>query len=176
MKKRRITYLLFIITLIFTLSLSYFWKRSPIAKCYNWAFSSVQEKYYLHPEKVVVKPWKGPHHVYGIFVIPGGHLNEKLFKVTISNSESNAQSNHTSNNKSNNKSNTNNYCGVLEFNGSKYGDFVAEPGYYIMRGLLNTRTALWLILQGKGKQLEKPQNWQVGYRKIENNRENNREE
>ncbi|MEM7556627.1 MAG: hypothetical protein AAF378_21515 [Cyanobacteria bacterium P01_A01_bin.84] len=147
MNKRRITYLLFTLALICTLSVSYFWKRSPIARCHNWAFSSVEEKSYAYPEKIVVKPWKGPHHVYGLFMIPGGHLNEKLFKLTIPN--------------------TRTYCGVLEFNGSAYGSFEAKPGYYIMRGLLNTRIALWLILQGRGEELKRSHNWQVGYSKTE---------
>lgn len=150
MNKRRITYLLFALALICTLSVSYFWKRSPVTRCYDWAFSAVETKSYVHPEKIVVKPWFGRHQVYAIFMIPGGHLNEKLFQVTIPNTKT--------------------YCGVLEFNGSRFEDFKAKSGHYIMRGLLNTRVAFWLIVQGKGRELKQPQNWQVGYSKIEKNR------
>ena len=145
---RKITYLLFLSSLIFIISFSYVSKKSPAIACSQWGFSSKAEKYYIHPEKIVLKPWKGQHHVYGIFQIPGGYLNDKMLKLEIPGSKT--------------------YCGILAYGGTVAIDGVhAKPGHYLMKGMLNTRFAMKLILQGKEQQLKQPQNWKLGYTKIE---------
>jgi len=145
---RRITYVLFLTSFICIVGFSYVSKKSPVVACAQWGFSSKVEKYYVHPSKVVVEPWRGQHHVYGIFQIPGGHLNDKLLKVEIPGSKT--------------------YCGILAYGGTASIDGVnAKPGHYLMKGMLNTRFALQLILQGKEEQLKQPQNWNLGYTKIE---------
>ncbi|MEA5573174.1 hypothetical protein [Calothrix sp. UHCC 0171] len=138
--------MLFTITLIGIIGYTYLSKRSPIFSCYEWGFSSNATKYYTHPEKIVVKPWRGQHHVFGIFMIPGGYLNDNLFKLEIPGEQT--------------------YCGVLAYEGTVEAEGVrAKPGAYLMKGLLNTRTALWLISQGKVDELKKIENWKVGYSK-----------
>ncbi|MEM6753126.1 MAG: hypothetical protein AAF630_09180 [Cyanobacteria bacterium P01_C01_bin.38] len=145
---RKITYLLFLSSLICIVGFSYVSKKSPGIACDSWGFSSNTEKYYIHPEKIVVEPWKGQHHVYGIFQIPGGYLNDKMLKLEIPGIKT--------------------YCGILAYGGTVAIDGVqAKPGHYLMKGMLNTRFAIKLIMQGKQKELKQPQNWNLGYTKIE---------
>lgn len=145
---RKFTYILFLSSLICILGFSYVSKKSPVIACNQWGFSSKAEKYYTHPEKIVVEPWRGQHHVYGIFQIPSGYLNDKLLKVKIPGSST--------------------YCGILAYGGTVANDGVyAKPGHYLMKGLLNTRIALKLILQGKKEELQQSENWKLGYTKIE---------
>ncbi len=145
---RNFTYSLLLFILICILSFSYVDKKSPVTACNQWGFTSKAEKYYIHPEKIVVEPWRGEHHIYGIFQIPGGYLNDKLLKVEIPGSRT--------------------YCGVVAYGGTVTTDGVyAKPGYYLMKGFLNTRIAIKLILQGKQEELKQSKNWNLGYTKIE---------
>jgi hypothetical protein len=147
-RKNQLLYILFALSLLSILGFSYvseFSERSPITSCHEWGFfSSKSEKYYTHPEKIVIKPWDGPHHVYGLFMIPNGYRNDFLFTVTIDKTEVN--------------------CGIFNSGDTKLAESInAKPGYYMIKGFLNTRIALKLIIQGKGDQLNQLQNWKVGY-------------
>jgi hypothetical protein len=147
-RKNQLLYILFALSLLSILGFSYvsdLSERSPITSCRRWGFySSKGEKYYAHPEKIVVKPWVGPHNVYGMFMIPDGYRNDFFFTVTIDKTDV--------------------HCGVMDEVATKFAAGVnAKPGYYLIKGLLNTRVALQLIIQGKGDQLKQPQNWRVGY-------------
>jgi hypothetical protein len=105
------------------------------------------ETYYTHPQKVVVEPWRGEHHVYAIFSIPGGYLNDKLFTVTIQD--------------------VGVFCGELAFAGTNVANGVyAKPGHYLMKALFTTRAAIWLIAQGKAEELKQPSHWRLSYAKI----------
>ena len=151
MTLRKFAYIIFLSSLIFILIFIYFNKKSPGIACRQWGFSSKAEKYYTYPEKIVVEPWRGQHHVYGIFQIPGGYLNDKLLKVEIPGSRT--------------------YCGILAYGGKVEIDGVyAKPGHYLMKGFLNTRFALKLIFQGKQRDLKQSGNWKLGYTKIEKKR------
>ena len=148
MRKNQLLYILFALSLLSILGFSYvseLSERSPITSCHEWGFfSSKSEKYYTHPEKIVVKPWVGPHHVYGLFMIPNGYRNDFFFTVTIDKTEVN--------------------CGVFNDAATKLTESInVKPGYYLIKGFLNTRVGLQLIIQGKGDQLKQPQNWKVGY-------------
>jgi hypothetical protein len=147
-RKNQLLYILFALSLLSILGFSYvseLSERSPITSCRQWGFfSSKGEKYYTHPEKIVVKPWVGPHNVYGIFMIPDAYRNDFFFTVTIDKTEV--------------------HCGVMYGPARKFIAGVnAKPGYSLIKGLLNTRIALQLIIQGKGDQLKQSQNWRVGY-------------
>lgn len=149
MVKNNLILVLFTLSLVIILSFSYLSDKSPITNCQQSRYPSLSsERYITYPEKVVVKPWRGQHHVYGIFMIPGGYLNNKLFTVKIPGTKV--------------------YCGVLAYGGTKLLDGVdAKRGYYLMKGMLNTRSALWLLWQGKGDQLKQVSNWTLGYSRIE---------
>lgn len=146
MRKRQLLYILFALSLlgIFGLShISAIAERSPVTTCQQWGFYSSGEKYYIHPEKIVVKPWVGQHHVYGIFMIPGGYRNDYFLTVTIDGKDV--------------------HCGVLKYIGTNFAGINAQSGSYLMQGYLNTRVALKLIAKGKGNQLKQPENWKLGY-------------
>lgn len=147
MRKRQLLYILFALSLlgIFGLShISAIAERSPVTTCEQWGFySSPGEKYYIHPEKIVVKPWVGQHHVYGIFMIPGGYRNDYFLTVTIDGKYV--------------------HCGTLKYVGTNFVGINAQSGSYLMQGYLNTRVALKLIAKGKANQLKQPENWKLGY-------------
>ena len=149
MKNRQLFYPLLVLSFLGIIGFSYIFGRLLITGCDQWSVASSKgAKYYTHPEKVEVQPWHGRHHVYAIFMIPGGYLNDKIFTITIQGAGT--------------------YCGVVDFGGARVAEGVyAEPGNYLMKGLLNTRTALRLISQGKGDQLKQPVNWRLGYTKME---------
>ncbi len=147
MRKNQLLYILFALSLLSILGFSYvseLSERVPITTCRQWGFySSKGEKYYTHPEKIVVKPWDGQHNVYGIFMIPDRYRNDILFTVTIDKTEV--------------------HCGVFQSPVTTDEGINAKPGYYVIKGFLNTRVALGVILEGKGHQLKQSQNWRVGY-------------
>jgi hypothetical protein len=145
--RRNIIYIvLFTLTIVSLFAYSYLSEKKPITNCEWSGFTDSPEKLYTHAEKVVVEPWKGRHHVYGIFMIPDGYLNDRMFVVTADSSEV--------------------HCGIfVSGNDTNIEDVYAKPGYYVMKGMLNTRTGFSLILQGHGDSLNKLTNWRVGYSK-----------
>lgn len=149
MYKSKITYVFFTLTLLIVLS----W--TTIAKVPN-AFTCQQsnvirgtaERHYTHPDKIVIEPWRGEHHVYAIFMIPGNYVNDKLYTVTIKGVGS--------------------FCGEFAFGGTTVAEGVyAKPGHYLMKALFLTRATVWLIAEGKEDELKQPDNWTVGYEKVE---------
>ncbi|MCX7593988.1 MAG: hypothetical protein N2235_09535 [Fischerella sp.] len=147
MQKRNLIYLLFTLTLFGILGFSYYSQRSPAISCQQWRFHIPQSsKLYTHPVKLVVEPWRGRHHVYAIFMIPKGYINDRFFKVTIKGIDT--------------------ICGVMTTGGqNSFEGMNAKPGYYLIKGWLQTRMALWLMLQGKHTELQQPLNWVLGYTK-----------
>ncbi|MBW4510985.1 MAG: hypothetical protein KME64_31385 [Scytonematopsis contorta HA4267-MV1] len=147
MLKRKIIYIvLFLLTIVSFYAYSYLSEKKPITNCEWSGFSDSTEKVYINAAKVVVEPWKGRHHVYGIFMIPDGYLNDRMFVVTANNAEV--------------------HCGIfVSGDSTNIENVYAKPGYYVMKGMLNTRTGLSLILQGHGDSLNQLDNWRVGYSK-----------
>jgi hypothetical protein len=100
--------------------------------------------YPIHPQYVIVEPWKGRHNVYGIFVIPANHESDWLVTVTFKDGQR--------------------YCGQMNITDD---DSALQPlgeGEYVMQGLLRTRTTLWLLSHGKKGELEQPKNWTLWIR------------
>jgi hypothetical protein len=145
MRKTQGIYILFALSLVGILGLSYIVERSPVLGCPKWGFITTKgSKYYTNSEKVVIQPWRGQHHSYAIFSIPEGYRNDKLFKLTLPGN--------------------NTYCGYLDYAGKTIsGDINAKPGYYLFKGYLNTRIVLGLIANGKINELQQPINWRAGY-------------
>jgi hypothetical protein len=143
--KSKITYVLFTLTLLIILSWTTIAKLPNRLTCQQSnVIRATGERQYTHPDKIVIEPWRGEHHVYAIFMIPGGYLNDKLFTVTIEG--------------------TGTFCGQLAFAGTTvaYG-VAAKPGHYLMKALFLTRAAVWLIAQGKEDELKQPANWRLSY-------------
>ena len=149
MYKSKITYVLFTLTLLVILSWTTIAKLPNALTCHQSnVVRAAGERHYIHPDKIVIEPWRGEHHVYAIFMIPGGYVNDKLFTVTIKGAGT--------------------FCGELDFGGTTVAEGVyAKPEHYLMKALFLTRAAVWLIAQGKEDELKQPGNWRLGYGKIE---------
>ncbi len=149
MLKKSVFYIFFALSLFGVLGVSYVsdkLERSPVMSCnipYGF-FPTNNNKYYTYPEKIVLQPWRGQHHVYAVFQIPNDYQYEYLFRLKIPGEPI--------------------HCGgLVPVKQNVIAGIPRKPGYYLIRGYLNTRIALNLIVQGKINQLQQPQNWQLGY-------------
>jgi hypothetical protein len=100
----------------------------------------------VHPVKVVVEPFSGRHQVYAIFQLdreksPPG----KPVILTVVGAGT--------------------YCEIGGSGGllQHFDGVEANPGYYLSRHYIRTRTAIWLSFQGLFKQLKQPQSWTLTY-------------
>lgn len=98
--------------------------------------------YRTHPVKVVVQPWLGQHHVFGVFVVPMHYRSGKSYQGMLS---------------------------VLGFQEAlapdwqpldrRIEDVTVAQEHYLIRGYIPTRFALWSILTGQSRALRDPHNW-----------------
>lgn len=93
----------------------------------------------IHPVKVVVEPWKGEHHVYGVFLVPDTFRDKPPILVTIKTVGS--------------------YCGTGYTPNKSIDGILAPDGFFMMKQMIRTRSVLWSILQGNFPKLADPQNW-----------------
>jgi hypothetical protein len=89
----------------------------------------------------MAEPWKGPHHVYGIFVIPEQYKYDHLYsaKLIIQGFDT-------------------------EFSAGSSEDVdpyaeVVKPGYYVKRVYISTRIALWFLFTGRFGDLRTSCHW-----------------
>ena len=89
--------------------------------------------------KVVAGPWKGPHQVYGIFMVPIRYKDDRLYSTRVR---------------------------VQGFDGGQtspepeYSDSTAaQPGYYLKQIYVPTRLALWFLVSGLFGDLRMPCHW-----------------
>lgn len=102
----------------------------------------------VHAIKVVVEPWLGEHHVYGIFQVdshkcPPGH---PVILTVVGGGK---------------------YCEATNPIGQSFQDIEASAGHYLSKHFVRTRTALWSSLHGSFYQLQQPQNWKLTYETTE---------
>jgi hypothetical protein len=123
-------------------------KPSEASRCPRTALAaSKTTSQRLHPQKIVVKPWKGRHQVYGVFVLPDGYQTNKAVVVSIEGESP--------------------YCSgtPILVKGDKFQGVYATAGERIVVAYFRTRTASWLIAQGKADLLKQPQNWSLSVQK-----------
>lgn len=99
----------------------------------------------IHATKVVVQPWLGLHHVFGIFVVPLLFRSGRIYsgRITVQSfTEEFAPDWHQ--------------IQSLE-------DVIVEPGYYLVRGYVPTRIALWFLVTGQFDELRSPCNWTLEF-------------
>jgi len=100
----------------------------------------------IHAVKVVVQPWLGQHHVYGIFMVPLHYRSGRNYSGTLS-----VQS----------------Y--IREFppdqqpEVQQMDDVAVEPEHYLVKGYLPTRTALWFLFTGQFGDLLDPCDWTLEF-------------
>ena len=112
----------------------------PLTACRSEAPVAAKQ-YWFRATRTVVQPWRGPHHVYGIFTVPDRYWRDRLYTARLIIQGFTEDFPETSPE-----------GGVID-NGP------ADPGHYIKRVYLPTRTALWFLLTGRFGDLETPCHW-----------------
>ena len=109
---------------------------------------SDSELYKAHPIKVVVRPWLGRHQVFGIFAVPLHYRSGRSYAGTISVKSFNDE-----------------FVPDWQPEVQRVEDVVVEPGYYLVRGYVPTRIALWFLVTGQFGELRSPCNWTLEFSK-----------
>jgi len=91
--------------------------------------------------KTVVQPWRGMHHVYGLFIIPDRFAATKRYAVTIS------------------VDGVLYYCMWVEK--SLKRRMSPEHGEYLVQEYVPTRVALWFLINGLLGDLRRSENWAI---------------
>ena len=145
MRKNQIFYSFFTLGLISILGCSYIWNLSLNLTCQQSDFIlTTDEIYYINPEKVILQPWFGQHHAFGIFMMSKQYTADHSITIALPGNQI--------------------LCGHLEYaDTDNVAGVSAKPGYFLIKGFLQTRIAIGLILQGKGNQLQQLSNWKLGY-------------
>lgn len=105
--------------------------------------ASKTTKFQVHATKVTVQPWRGRHHVYGIFMIPDEYKKSPFFVLTVKGAGS--------------------YCSKQFGHKQNFDDIFAEPGTYLVKKPIRTRKTLRLILQGLYFQVNDKNNWTLTF-------------
>jgi hypothetical protein len=135
-------YFLFSLTLVIIIGFVKFLDKSPSFPCEKEGFmvSKITQSY-IHPEKILVRPWLGQHHVYAVFMLPNNYVYDWLIKVNLPVNKT--------------------FCGTTVKFTQAIDDINLQPGHYLVRGYLQTRTALQYIFAGKINDLKQVSNWQL---------------
>jgi len=99
------------------------------------------KQHWFHATQTVIQPWLGPHHVYGVFSIPEQYKSHHLYTAKLVIQEIPAEF----------------QAGSPEDEDTYSGR--SEPGYYVKRVYLSTRTALWFLLTGRFGDLRTSCHW-----------------
>jgi len=101
-----------------------------------------QKVHEVRAARVVVQPWLGAHHVYGIFMVPNRYRHYEKYVVTMTIRGGDR------------------HFDAGERSDRRHGDdALAEPEYYLLRGHVPTRVALWFLVAGLFGDLRRPCNW-----------------
>nr|WP_313931781.1 MULTISPECIES: hypothetical protein [Nostoc] len=115
--------------------------------CNSEAFlASNTTKFQVEASKVVVQPWHGKHKSYGIFMIPDEYKKAPFFVLTVKGAG--------------------NYCSKQFGYRKKIDNIVAQPGTYLLRKFIRTRTSVRLILQGLYFQINDKKNWTLTFPQV----------
>jgi hypothetical protein len=118
--------------------------RQPTAACGSSALSdsSVHE---IQPARVVVHPWLGRHHVYGIFVVPN-QFRDRRYSAILA---------------------VHDFQAPLIRNLKRDRPYVdptlSRPGHYLERAYVPTRVALRFLVSGRFGDLRTPCEWQLAF-------------
>jgi hypothetical protein len=139
--RRKLTYALI---LLLSLSIVILWSSGNDVDCNaEVLFTSKTQKYQVQATKVVVKPWRGQHHVYGIFMVPDEYKKSPFFVLKIKDVGS--------------------FCEKPFGNKQHFDDISAAPGTHLIKDHIRTRLAIRLIFQGLYNQLNDKENWTLTF-------------
>ena len=98
-------------------------------------------QYWFRVTQTMVEPWRGRHHVYGIFSVPDQYKDDRLYTARLAI-----------------EGFTEEFSETAPEGGDSYNG-LAELGHYIKRVYLPTRTALWFLVTGRFGDLKMPCHW-----------------
>jgi hypothetical protein len=98
-------------------------------------------QYWYKATETVVQPWQGQHHVYGTFSVPDRYRHDRHYRAKLVIQGFTKE------------------FAVISPEGGDNVNGRAEPGHYIKRVYLPTRTALWFLLTGRFGDLKTPCHW-----------------
>ena len=99
------------------------------------------EQHWFSATQTVVQPLQGQHHVYGTFSVPDQFRRDRLYRAKLVIQGFSQE-----------------FAEVSPEGGDNYNGLV-EPGHYIKRVYVPTRTALWFLLTGRFGDLKMPCHW-----------------
>ena len=112
----------------------------PLTDCRSEAPVAAGE-YWFRATQTVVQPWQGQHHVYGTFMVPDHYKRDRLYRAKLVIQGFSQEFSEVSP------------------EGGDIDNGRAEPGHYIKRVYLPTRTALWFLVTGRFGDLKMPCHW-----------------
>jgi len=98
-------------------------------------------QYWFKATQPVVQPWQGQHHVYGTFMVPDQYGRDRLYRAKLVIQGFSQE------------------FAEVSPEGEDNDNGRAEPGHYIKRVYLPTRTALWFLLTGRFGDLRTSCHW-----------------
>lgn len=98
----------------------------------------------LEAVKVVARPWRGAHQVYGVFLVPD-RCHGPRYSATVRLRDSRGEV----------------YRSAVRHD--RLDDADAGPGHYARRVYLPTRAGLWLLLTGRFGDLTAPGRWRLSF-------------
>lgn len=112
----------------------------PLTAC-DPAIPAADKQRWFQATRTVVQPWRGPHHVYGVFSVPAQYRRNRLYtaRLVIQGFAEDLPE-------------TSPESGPI-------GDNRGEVGHYLMRVNLPTRVALWFLITGRFGDLKAPCHW-----------------
>jgi hypothetical protein len=119
--------------------------RQPTASCAPAARANPRV-HEIEPARIVVRPWLGPHHVYGIFIVPN-QFRDRKYSATLA---------------------VHDFSEPVIRNLKRDKPYVdpalSTPGHYLERAYVPTRVALRFLVSGRFGDLRTACEWQLAFR------------
>jgi len=114
-------------------------------QCKNTSFLETNpDVFYASPMTIVVQPWLGRHHVYGIFILPNEHRLRYPILLSVKQAGQYRKE-----------------ARMVKVNIDR--GYPVPSDHYVLRVHLKTRVAVLMILRGLSSQLKNPSNWSIAY-------------
>ncbi|MEW6497198.1 MAG: hypothetical protein AB1589_32545 [Cyanobacteriota bacterium] len=144
--KRQLVYTILVLALVGIPNLVLSLEQQPEFNCPVGDLLPLEpETYKTHPIKLRVKPWRGQHNVYAIFMIPKDYKHGRLGVLDIKDVAK--------------------YDELVISQGKWHDGIQAKPGYYLVKIFVKTRVALKWTAKGDFISLRQPCNWTLTYSK-----------
>jgi hypothetical protein len=132
---------LLILTIVASLALILLVNVPPLTDCHLRGVSTEKERW-ISASKVVVRPWRGRHHTYGIFHVPVEYAYNPLYVARLKLDGLNEE-----------------FSDIDPEDREDRPEQSRDPAYYNKLVYVPTRTALWFLLTGRFGDFNTPCHW-----------------